>query len=164
MRTVAIALTCLSALGMVGCQPQSTRPMIGMASLTQVQVHTGGGGVQAGNTCDWAFDGECDDVRYLGAVTNACRPNTDESDCRGLPLRPSEDLVGNTCQWAYDGECDDDRYVGAITRACRRGTDEADCQGLPLRSAGQEEGNTCTYAFDDECDDNRYIGAMSGVC
>ncbi len=111
--------------------------------------------------CQWARDGECDDTRYLGAISGACRHGSDASDCRGLQLRPPQQLVGNTCQWAFDGECDDSRYIGAITGVCRHGTDMADCGLLRLRSRQELVGNTCRWAFDGECD-HPHVG--TGAC
>lgn len=87
---------------------------------------------RAGNSCQWAFDGECDDSRYFGFISSACPHGTDEADCAGLQLRPGYLLTGNTCQWAFDGDCDDYRYVGG-TGACPAGTDASDCQGYRLR-------------------------------
>lgn len=33
------------------------------------------------DTCEYALDGECDDVTAPGAITNLCGPGTDCSDC-----------------------------------------------------------------------------------
>lgn len=36
----------------------------------------------SGNSCRWAYDGECDDARYGNAKTNACPAFTDNFDCQ----------------------------------------------------------------------------------
>ena len=33
------------------------------------------------NSCKYAFDGACDDMLYIQAVSNLCPPRTDEADC-----------------------------------------------------------------------------------
>ena len=76
---------------------------------------------QAGDTCRWARDGECDDPTVPGHITTACAPGTDMTDCS----RPAD--IGNSCRWARDGECDDPTVPGHLTTACSPGTDNADC-------------------------------------
>jgi len=81
------------------------------------------------NSCQWAFDGECDEP-------NICSAGTDTADCDANPNNP------NSCQWAFDGECDEPNL-------CPRGSDTADCS-----SGGQAAGaNSCQWAFDGECDE-----------
>jgi hypothetical protein len=79
--------------------------------------------VTSGNTCQYAFDGECDQP-------DLCDSGTDTTDCAGV--------VDNTCKFAFDGECDEPEL-------CPSGSDSSDCAGLG--------GNTCEYAFDGECDE-----------
>ena len=104
------------------------------------------------DSCEWANDGECDDIRYIGADTGACLAGTDATDCSAFTLRPASELEGNECQWAFDGECDDTRYVDFVTGACLHGTDTDDCRSLTLRPESELEGNSCQWAFDGECD------------
>ena len=71
------------------------------------------------NSCEYAYDGECDDGRY-GAVSNACATGTDTADCI--------DVDPTVCFFTNDGECDDGR-AGAVSSLCAPGTDDADCEG-----------------------------------
>jgi hypothetical protein len=95
------------------------------------------------NSCQFAFDGECDDGR-AGSVTSACSPGTDTADCSagprptGTPTQPGV----NSCQFAFDGECDDGR-AGSVTSICSLGTDSADCSSSPgPRPTGGGSGGT----------------------
>lgn len=72
------------------------------------------------DSCQYAFDGECDEP---GIGTGACASGTDATDCR-LPSTPAS-TSSNSCQYAFDGECDDPAFGG--TGACAVGTDAADC-------------------------------------
>jgi hypothetical protein len=40
------------------------------------------------NSCDWAYDGECDDPTVPGHVSRACSPGTDTADCSQLGAAP----------------------------------------------------------------------------
>jgi hypothetical protein len=94
-----------------------------------------GGGSLCTNTCQWAYDGECDEGTY-------CDYGTDCYDCRS-----STPSCTNTCTWAYDGECDEPNL-------CSRGTDCADCgSSSPAPSPTPSCTNTCTWAYDGECDE-----------
>jgi len=116
------------------------------------------------NTCQWAFDGECDEARYQGNSTDACTAGTDTFDCQGRVLRnaASTTSTGDSCEWARDGECDESRYAGNATSLCNAGTDTTDCRGYALRSA--DPSNSCEWAYDGECDEQRYQGAASSAC
>ncbi len=113
-----------------------------------------GGGAGAGSTpaqstiaaalgddsCRWARDGECDDIRFSG--TGACNIGTDATDCRVLASGGN-----NSCQWAYDNECDE---PGIGLGVCAEGTDAADCAGVAhLRNRN----NRCRTSFDGRCDE-----------
>ncbi len=157
MGRVARAFACLMLLVVAGYEPDATRvPTSGTAASAPPAPRTADT-----DACVWAFDGECDDSRHVGAVTTACPHRTDATDCRALRLRSAQELAVNTCQWAFDGECDDMRHVGAVTGACQPGTDQADCSGLQPRGRQDLAGNTCQWAFDGECD-HRGIG--TGIC
>ena len=89
-----------------------------------------GNGQTAGNTCEYAFDGECDEPDY-------CAYGTDTYDCgsgvggsagsaptkkkpKGSGGSAGAAPTGNDCEYAYDGECDEPEY-------CAYGTDSYDC-------------------------------------
>ena len=112
------------------------------------------------NTCQWAFDGECDESRYIGGGS-ACSAGTDTFDCQGLALRGTA-AGPDSCDWALDGECDEARYSRNDSSACEAGTDTTDCRGYVLRA--NDTGNSCDWAYDGECDEDRYQGAATGVC
>ncbi len=101
------------------------------------------------NSCQFAFDGDCDEP---GRGTGLCTAGTDTADC-SLPQG------ANSCQFAFDGECD---HPGVGTGACPPRTDVADCSSPALQTAGVN--NSCQWAFDGECDDSRYEGAITGAC
>lgn len=112
------------------------------------------------NSCEWARDGECDEVRFGGG--GACDAGTDTADCavsaRDLMARLSRTLQArlgdDSCRYAHDLECDDARFGG--TGACAPGTDATDC-----RAAALGGDNSCGYAFDGECD---APGIGTGLC
>ncbi len=157
MGLVVRALACLALLVVAGCELDGARvPTSGAAASAPPAPRT----VDT-NACVWAFNGQCDDSRHVGAASSGCPHRTDATDCQALPMRSVPELAGNTCQWAFDGECDDMRHVGADTGVCRPGTDQADCSGLQPRGRQDLAGNTCQWAFDGECD-HRGIG--TGVC
>ncbi len=121
------------------------------------------------DTCEYAYDNECDDERFGG--TGACVPGTDTFDCAVLANAKTND----SCDWANDGECDEPRYDGEST-ACRDGTDTTDCAGRPTRAEALQAlfdllpanvraklgTDTCEFANDLECDDAAFGG--TGFC
>ncbi len=141
---------------------------------------------------DWAFDGECDDVRFAGDVmaTNLHMDSFrhDATDCgkavlagtawlRSLP--DGFDAGTNSGAWAIDDVCNDPRfapdprYLAAVEpRAEAEGQDATDClRGFLVRHAWptwQDTGiafgdDSSEWAFDGECDDPRFTGAaMAG--
>ncbi len=115
------------------------------------------------NTCQWAFDGECDESRYEGGGS-ACPAGTDAFDCQGLALRGTVSTGPDSCEWAYDGECDEGRYVNNDTSLCAAGTDTTDCRGLALRGTAPSGADSCEWAFDGECDEARYARSESSLC
>jgi protease YdgD len=106
-----LALVSLVMLAFAGCFVPSPRGGGGTAQ--------GGGGSSCNNSCQYAYDGECDDGR-AGADTDSCGFGTDCSDCEYASA------CDNSCQYAYDGECDDGR-AGSSTSTCSYGTDCNDC-------------------------------------
>ncbi len=130
-----------------------------LAALAAAAEVTGG----SANTCQWAFDGECDEARFQGNATEACTDGSDTFDCQGHSLRQSVG-AGDSCEWARDGECDDARYVGNASGACTAGTDTTDCRGYALRSAQADPTNSCQWAYDGECDEERFQGAATSAC
>jgi hypothetical protein len=169
------------------------------------------------NTCQWAFDRECDDGGP-GSLYNICAYGTDCGDCGPRPaasgpgLGPptpthghtAGQLCENTCQWAFDRECDDGG-PGSLYNVCAYGTDCGDCgpraaaggpgpvaphpvaphpvaphpvaphpvaphpvaphpvAPSPTPSGSRMCANTCPYASDGACDDGG-PGALSGIC
>ena len=115
------------------------------------------------DTCEFAFDDECDDGR-AGAVTDLCLPGTDCADCGPIDFGGGGGGPDDSCEFAFDGECDDSR-PGAVTDFCAPGTDSSDCEGV---DDGTDGGfpvceDTCEFPFDGECDDGR-DGAVSDLC
>lgn len=102
------------------------------------------------NSSQWAYDGECDDPRFVGAGMDEILLDedayADAADCQALYQKGIIQLRGsntkssggnfgdNASQWAYDGECDDPRFTGPgvdeILLDEDRGHDAADCQAL----------------------------------
>lgn len=82
-----------------------------------------GGGSVCEDTCEYAFDGECDELQYGG--TGWCPDGTDCWDCTGTTS--DDDFIGcdDSCVWAFDGVCDELRYGGFGD--CADGTDCTDC-------------------------------------
>ncbi len=139
-------------------------------TLALTLVHLAASPVLAQNdTCNYAFDNECDDATFGGS--GACEAGTDTSDCAVLATGRPDD----SCDYANDGECDEPRYDGEYV-ACRDGTDTTDCIGRPTRAEALEAlfallpdsvrqklgGDSCQYAFDLECDDEAFGG--TGAC
>ncbi len=103
------------------------------------------------NSSQWAYDGECDDPRFVGAGMDEILLDedayADAADCQALYQKGIIQLRGgstktvsggnfgdNASQWAYDGECDDPRFTGpgvdGILLDEDRGHDAADCRAL----------------------------------
>ena len=100
---------------------------------------------QGDNSCEFAFDGDCDEPER---GTGLCAPRTDTLDCSIRDPGP------NSCQFAFDNECD---HPGVGTGACPPRTDVADCQSVASR--GPE--NSCRFAYDGDCDEP---GQGTGLC
>ena len=77
------------------------------------------------NSCQYAFDGDCDEP---GIGTGLCAAGTDTQDCSIRDPGP------NSCQYANDGECD---HPGVGTGACPPNTDQNDCGGRIVRARQQ---------------------------
>lgn len=99
------------------------------------------------DSCQWAFDGECDEGRYGGLP--ACADGTDTTDCRAI-------AVTGSCEYSFDYECDEAQFGG--TGFCPAGSDTFDCA---LMAAGVAD-DSCVWANDAECDEPRFGG--TGVC
>ncbi|HHB82856.1 MAG TPA: hypothetical protein ENK61_05220 [Devosia sp.] len=82
------------------------------------------------NTSEWAYDGECDDPRFIGQgmaeILLEEDAFADASDCKSLYNKGAIVLRGsggtktggsrfgdNSSRWANDGECDDPRFYGS---------------------------------------------------
>lgn len=133
----------------------------------------------------WANDGECDDPRFGGSLTN--HRFADATDCReAYAADPSIyvadqtvdagdiDFGDDTGNWANDGECDDPRFGGSLTD--HRLADATDCReafeagevsfiaASDIIIDGIDFGNDGgTYANDGECDDPRFVGRGVGA-
>lgn len=125
----------------------------------------------AQNSCEYAGDNECDEVRYGGQ--GYCEDGTDTNDCTLLAAGINDD----SCTFANDGECDEYRYNG--TGACQDGSDRTDCEdwqvsreatflerataiGINTATLNLLGDNTCRWSYDDECDDVNFGG--TGAC
>lgn len=97
-------------------------------ALTGQDIAFGDRGWSDDNSCEWAYDGECDEPR-LG--TGTCPAATDRQDCAALPdasntaststgKRPSFGPANplDTCSSALNGTCD---------ASCTPGSDYTDC-------------------------------------
>ena len=80
--------------------------------------------VYADNSCEYAYDGECDEPRL-------CAPNTDTADCgseddywkqKEAANRHASRVGDDSCEYVRDGECDEPDL-------CPIGTDTTDCGG-----------------------------------
>jgi hypothetical protein len=108
------------------------------------------------NTSRWAFDGECDDPRFVGPgaadVLVAEDFMADAADCEAafrigsiwlqdegmpikMPMAPQPGFIDfgvNSSRWAFDGECDDPRFAGpgaaAVLAPENIMADAADCE------------------------------------
>ncbi len=102
----------------IGLRPFAVAATFGGA-LMAVTLSISGTAQANDNSCQYAYDGECDE---LGLVDPAyCAFGTDSYDCGR-----NYALGANDCVFAYDNECD---HPGEGTGACLYGTDVADCQG-----------------------------------
>ncbi|MCF2904833.1 hypothetical protein L0666_07530 [Octadecabacter sp. CECT 8868] len=125
----------------------------------------------ANDSCEFANDNECDEVRYGGM--GYCDDGTDTTDCTLLSAGINDD----SCSFANDGECDEYRYNGS--GACQDGSDATDCAAWQVdreatfleRAAGLGVAapvvtllgdNSCRWSYDDECDDPNFGG--TGAC
>lgn len=121
------------------------------------------------NTSQWANDGECDDMRFLGrGLTSTALPEDigrDEVDCRaaydagsvGLnPLfrSPASDAAidygDNSSSYANDGECDDLRFTGnyastMIYLSDDVGHDANDCRAAVRSGTARWQADTLPY-------------------
>lgn len=104
------------------------------------------------DSSQWAFDGECDDPRFVGdgmaETLVAVDRYADASDCQTLfeaghiRLREGDttvlggpvDFGVDTGEWVFDGECDDPRFVGEgmaeVLVEADRLADATDCRTL----------------------------------
>ena len=99
------------------------------------------------DSCDYAFDGECDEPTY-------CDYGTDTTDCSGSSSsgygsgnNTDYSSGNNSCEYAFDGACDEPTY-------CDYGTDTTDCSGSS--SSGYGSGDSCQFALDGACDEPTY--------
>lgn len=120
----------------------------GLLQASAKPVSGGSGSYVGDDSCQWANDGECDDV---GLGTGACRAGTDRSDC----WRIADGVEDDSCEWANDGECDEPR-IG--TGACTQATDRTDCGAIAYL---RFQDDSCDTAFDDTCNEP---GEGDGAC
>ena len=92
------------------------------------------------DSCQYANDGECDDIAFGGTVY--CASGTDASDCRALAIGGED-----SCQWANDGECDE---YGLGATYCTSGTDVTDCAPVAFL---RNRDDSCGTAFDGICNE-----------
>ncbi len=98
------------------------------AALVVTEILIGGSGNNTGygsgnDSCQYAFDGACDEPTY-------CAYGTDTTDCSGSSS--SGYGSGNdSCQYAFDGACDEPTY-------CAYGTDTTDCSGSSSSGYSEE--------------------------
>ena len=117
-------------------------------------------GVESGDSCVWANDGECD-------VPQFCEDGTDSTDCASAS---STSTTLARCAYTDDGECDEVDY-------CPAGTDTIDCcpEGSTPQTKDAYCGSisgypdyvpVCQFADDDECDEDEYCepGTDTGDC
>jgi len=115
-------------------------------------------GVVCDDSCEFAFDGVCDD----GTTTDLYEYY------EKYGYYQDDDLGGTYDYQNYETEPSDDYYMeddGYQVSACVEGTDCTDCGGVdaiidyskaPLADSGEEVcSNTCPYARDGVCDDPR---------
>ncbi|SDG19866.1 hypothetical protein [Pelagibacterium luteolum] len=139
----------------------------------------------------FANDGECDDPRFGGALTNHER--ADATDCQtaydagdvtysgdtsvDTPMISSDDIDfgDDSGNWANDGECDDPRFGGGLTS--HELADATDCREAyeagevtyqsPSDDAATPVGDidfgddSGVWANDGECDDPRFGGGLT---
>ncbi len=131
------------------------------------------------NSCEFAFDGMCDDGG-ANSMYSLCDYGSDCSDCGSREATPEQsaqstrpDVNGcsDSCVFASDGICDDGG-ANSTWDVCQYGTDCSDC-GVRSTSSGQTSqsnnapatgcDNTCEFAFDGECDDGGY-NSLWDIC
>ncbi len=100
------------------------------------------------DTCQYANDGECDDVTFGGTIY--CDVGTDATDCRALAMGGED-----SCVWANDNECDE---PGIGTDNCTSGTDVTDCSAIAYL---RNRTDTCNTAFDGICNE---VDGGDGTC
>jgi protease YdgD len=115
--------------------------------LVLALVLAAGAGHSADDSCEFAGDGTCDELRYGGV--GACASETDTTDCAGI-------AASAQCDYAFDLECDEEAH-GGEAGLCAPGTDAFDCA---LLAAGKPD-DSCPFAVDGECDEPRYVGSTS---
>ncbi|MCR2832935.1 hypothetical protein [Parerythrobacter lacustris] len=121
------------------------------------------------NTSQWANDGECDDMRFLGrGLTSTALPEDigrDEQDCRAaydagsVGLNPLFRTPGSTADinygddsssYANDGECDDLRFTGSyastmIYLSDDVGHDATDCRAAVRSGTARWQADSLPY-------------------
>jgi hypothetical protein len=106
-------------------------------------------GVTCDDTCEFAFDGVCDDTSAVAGDQNWGRGGDD--DYGGYAYgKPGGSLGTGDEEYYYL----DDEYT---ISACYAGTDCTDCGGVDAMQNEPESecSNTCVYARDGSCDDPR---------
>ena len=98
------------------------------AALVVTEILIGGSGNNTGygsgsNSCQYAFDGACDEPTY-------CAYGTDTTDCSG-GSSSGYGSGNDSCQYAFDGACDEPTY-------CAYGTDTTDCSGSSSSGYSEE--------------------------
>jgi len=105
------------------CALAAAAMLFAVAIPSRADVHFGN------DSSEWAFDGECDDPRFIGSgMADILLEEdllADATDCQQLfeagliRLRVGDSSVPgavdfgvDTSEWVFDGECDDPRFVG----------------------------------------------------
>ena len=129
-----------------------TQRFLAMALMLTAWALPSQGQVAFGDdSSNWAFDGECDDPRFIGeGMADVLLDEdrlADATDCRLLfdtgyiRLRAGDasmpgpiDFGADTSEWIHDGECDDPRFAGegmaAVLLEEDRLADATDCRAL----------------------------------
>lgn len=137
---------CLDGTDATDCNNYGTSPEALARLLELVPANLRG---QLGDdTCEYANDGECDDVAFGGTVF--CASGTDASDCRAMALGGED-----SCRWANDNECDE---PGIGTDNCTSGTDVTDCAAVAYL---RNRTDSCDTAFDGICNE---ASGGNGTC
>lgn len=141
-------------------------------ALATLATTSGSAQVLCDNSCDTAFDNECDDGG-AGSLFATCSLGSDCSDCGprtagdASPTSVAGTVCTNTCPTANDNECDDGG-LNSIYSICAFGSDCNDCgprtaEALPTSDDGSVCTNSCDTAFDNECDDGG-PGSIYSIC